>query len=125
MIRLHPARGGGTSWTGQRLARSPLSSLELVIDEGSSIRSRPMGLQDPNRLLRRSVAIRWRSRRFRHRVLRLSYFVCLGQSGGASDGSPSWHRLSPRPRAAPTPLWSTSHDVGQLVWLGGVPQHMC
>jgi hypothetical protein len=62
MIRLHPARGGGTNWTGQRLARSPLSSLELVIDEGSSIRSQPMGLQDPNRLLRRSVAIRWRSR---------------------------------------------------------------
>ena len=54
MIRLHPARGGGTNWTGHRLARSPLSSLELVIDEGSSIRSQPMGLQDPNRLLRRS-----------------------------------------------------------------------
>jgi hypothetical protein len=52
MIRLHPARGGGTNWTGQRLACSRLSTLELVIDEGSSIRPRPTGLQDPNRLLR-------------------------------------------------------------------------
>jgi hypothetical protein len=46
MIRLHPARGGGTNWTGQRLACSPLSMMELVLDEGSSIRSRPTGLQD-------------------------------------------------------------------------------
>jgi hypothetical protein len=34
------------------LACSPLSMLELVIDEGFSIRPRPTGFQDPNLLLR-------------------------------------------------------------------------